>query len=130
MTNLLITGCKGRMGQALLRAAESQKVPVAAAIDMGDDFPSALAKSDTVIDFTSHHFADELLSECLKQNKRLVIGTTGHTNEQLAAILAQLDLEASRGDQCVHIVRGLAEIRRQTTRIQQPPRATPHRPQS
>jgi 4-hydroxy-tetrahydrodipicolinate reductase len=86
MTKLLITGCKGRMGQALLRAAESQKIPVAAAIDMGDDFPSALAKSDTVIDFTSHHFADELLSECLKQNKRLVIGTTGHTNEQLAAI--------------------------------------------
>ncbi len=86
MPSLLITGCKGRMGQALILAAQSQSVPVAATIDLGDDFPSALAKADTVIDFTSHHFADQLLSECLKQNKRLVIGTTGHTNEQLAAI--------------------------------------------
>lgn len=86
MPSLLITGCKGRMGQALLRAAESQSVHVASAIDLGDDFPYALAKADTVIDFTSHHFADELLRECLQQNKRLVIGTTGHTNEQLAAI--------------------------------------------
>lgn len=33
-----------------------------------------------------HHFCDELLGECLKQNKRLVIGTTGHTNAQLDAI--------------------------------------------
>ncbi len=86
MPSLLITGCKGRMGQALILAAQSQSVPVAATIDLGDDFPAALAKADTVIDFTSHHFADQLLSECLKQNKRLVIGTTGHTNEQLAAI--------------------------------------------
>lgn len=86
MTHLLITGCKGRMGQALLRAAESQKVTVSAAIDLGDDFSTALAKSNTVIDFTSHHFADELLNECLKQNKRLVIGTTGHTKEQLTSI--------------------------------------------
>lgn len=86
MPTLLITGCNGRMGQALIRAADSQNVPVNAAIDLGDSLPDALAKCDTVIDFTSHHFCDELLGECLRQNKRLVIGTTGHTNAQLAAI--------------------------------------------
>jgi 4-hydroxy-tetrahydrodipicolinate reductase len=83
---LLITGCQGRMGQAILRAAEAQNVTVASTIDMGDALSPALAQADTVIDFTSHHFCDELLGECLKQNKSMVIGTTGHTNEQLAAI--------------------------------------------
>ena len=57
-----------------------------ACIDIGDLLPEALAKCDTVIDFTSHHFSDELLAECLAQGKSMVIGTTGHTDEQLAAI--------------------------------------------
>lgn len=83
---LLVTGSKGRMGQAIIRAAESQHVIVGASIDLGDALPEALAQCDTVIDFTSHHFCDELLGECLKQNKSMIIGTTGHTNEQLAAI--------------------------------------------
>ena len=83
---LLITGSKGRMGQAILRAAETQGVAVGASIDLGDTLPDALAKCDTVIDFTSHHFCDELLGECLKQKKSMIIGTTGHTNDQLAAI--------------------------------------------
>lgn len=83
---LLITGSKGRMGQAIIRAAESQNVTVASTIDMGDPLAPALEKADLVIDFTSHHFADELLETCLKQNKSMVIGTTGHTNEQLARI--------------------------------------------
>lgn len=74
------------MGQAVLSAAQSQGVDVGAAIDLGDSFPEALAKSDCVIDFTSHHFTAELLSEALKQKKSLVIGTTGHTNEELDAI--------------------------------------------
>jgi len=86
--SILVTGSQGRMGQAIIRAAETQHVTVAASIDLGDTLPDALAKCDTVIDFTSHHFCDELLGECLKQNKSMIIGTTGHTNEQLAAIRA------------------------------------------
>ncbi len=74
------------MGQAVLAAAQTQGVDVGAAIDLGDSFPEALAQSDCVIDFTSHHFTTELLSEALKQKKSLVIGTTGHTNEELDAI--------------------------------------------
>lgn len=74
------------MGQAVLAAAQAQGVDVGAAIDLGDSFPEALAQSDCVIDFTSHHFTTELLSEALKQKKSLVIGTTGHTNEELDAI--------------------------------------------
>ncbi len=52
---------------------------VGATIDMGDSLEDALAKSDVVIDFTSHHFSNELVAACLKHRKALVMGTTGHT---------------------------------------------------
>lgn len=83
---LLVTGCKGRMGQAVIDAADAQGVMVGAGIDVGDSLPMSLDLCDCVIDFTSHHFTNELLAECLKQKKSMVIGTTGHTNEELAAI--------------------------------------------
>ena len=83
---LLVTGCKGRMGQAVIDAADAQGVPVGAAIDVGDSLAAALELSHCVIDFTSHHFTDELLAECLKQKKSMVIGTTGHTSDELARI--------------------------------------------
>jgi len=83
---LLVTGCKGRMGQAVIDAADAQGVMVGAGIDVGDSLPTSLDLCDCVIDFSSHHFTTELLAEALKQKKGLVIGTTGHTNEELAAI--------------------------------------------
>ena len=83
---LLVTGCKGRMGQAVIAAADAQGVAVGAGIDVGDSLSAALALSDCVIDFSSHHFTDELITECLKLGKSLVIGTTGHTSDELARI--------------------------------------------
>lgn len=83
---LLVTGCKGRMGQAVVQAAASAQVSVGAGIDAGDDLQSALEKCDTVIDFSSHHFSDELVTACLKRGIRMVIGTTGHTAGELERI--------------------------------------------
>ena len=83
---ILVTGCKGRMGQAVCAAVEAAGEQVGARIDVGDALPPALAQCDVVIDFTSHHFTHELVGECLKQNKSMVIGTTGHTDEELALI--------------------------------------------
>ncbi len=85
--NLLVTGCKGRMGQAVIRAAEANpETAVGAAIDVGDSLSDALAKVDAVVDFTTHHFSSELVDACLKRNIPLVMGTTGHTSEELAHI--------------------------------------------
>jgi 4-hydroxy-tetrahydrodipicolinate reductase len=86
--NVLVTGCKGRMGQAVIRAAEEQGVAVASTIDVGDSLKVALANCDTVIDFTTHHFTDELVAACLEQGTRMVIGTTGHTQDELERIRA------------------------------------------
>lgn len=91
-TSVLVTGCKGRMGQAVIRAAGEQGISVGAAIDVGDDLQSALDKCDTVIDFTTHHFTDELVAACVDKGVRMVIGTTGHTNAELDRIRAAAEV--------------------------------------
>lgn len=84
---ILVTGCKGRMGLAVIAATNAAEgTELGAAIDIGDTLPAALAKCDIVIDFTSHLFTAELIAECLKQKKGMVIGTTGHTAEELKLI--------------------------------------------
>jgi 4-hydroxy-tetrahydrodipicolinate reductase len=86
-TRILVTGAKGRMGQAVIAAVENNPDTVlGAAIDIGDSLEDALAKSDIVIDFTSHHFSPTLVAACLAAGKPLVMGTTGHTDEELAQI--------------------------------------------
>ena len=86
---ILVTGSKGRMGQAVIRATEADPdTVVGAAIDIGDSLADALAQCDVVIDFTSHHFSTELLNACIQQHKPLVMGTTGHTADELARLRA------------------------------------------
>ena len=84
---LLINGSKGRMGQAILAAANSDPdVIVAAQIDQGDDFAAALPLCDAVIDFTHPTLTEGIARACATAKKILVIGTTGHTDAQVAAI--------------------------------------------
>jgi 4-hydroxy-tetrahydrodipicolinate reductase len=84
---LLVTGNRGRMGQTVTAcAADDPDVEVAAGVDMGDSLADAIVKCDTVIDFTLPSFTDDLLAGCVEFGKTLVIGTTGHSDAQLAAI--------------------------------------------
>lgn len=84
---ILVTGAKGRMGQAVLAAVNANPATVVgAAIDVGDSLEDALANSDIVIDFTSHHFSPTLVAACVAAKKPLVMGTTGHTAEELEQI--------------------------------------------
>ena len=84
---LLVTGCNGRMGQAVIEAANANPMAtVASQIDLDDSLPEALALADTVIDFTTHSFTAELVAACVEANKRLVIGTTGHDAKEIALI--------------------------------------------
>ncbi|MFT4176178.1 MAG: 4-hydroxy-tetrahydrodipicolinate reductase [Luteolibacter sp.] len=87
MLNLLITGISGRMGQALVAAAEADPhATVASTHDRGENLEAAMAKADCVIDFTIHTFTREVLETAKKLGTRLVIGTTGHTDEERALI--------------------------------------------
>ena len=45
-----------------------------------------MAKANCVIDFTVHSFTKEVVEAALKHGTRLVIGTTGHSNEEREVI--------------------------------------------
>ncbi len=84
---LLVNGAKGRMGQMIIACAKDDPaVTIAAAVDQGDDFAAALKLADVVIEFSHHNVTEAVARECAAQGKILVIGTTGHTDEQVAAI--------------------------------------------
>ena len=83
MTRIIITGAKGRMGQALVACAPSHpKLQVVGQIDIGDDLSAAIASGDVVIDFSSHSATASVAELCVKHKKALVIGTTGHNDTE------------------------------------------------
>ncbi len=86
-TRILVSGSKGRMGQAIIEcAAATDGVEIVGQIDIGDSIAGAIPPCDTVIDFSSHLFTDELVEACVNAGKNLVIGTTGHTTDELAIV--------------------------------------------
>lgn len=87
MTRLIIVGAKGRMGQALLACAARQPdLKVTGQIDLGDDLRAVIADGDVVIDFSFHTATAGVAGLCALHKKPLVIGTTGHTEAEKAAI--------------------------------------------
>ena len=81
MTKIIITGAKGRMGQALVACAKNfRDLEVVGQIDTGDDLAAVIANGDVVIDFSSHTATAEVAELCAAHKKALVIGTTGHTD--------------------------------------------------
>jgi 4-hydroxy-tetrahydrodipicolinate reductase len=88
MVQIIITGSKGRMGQALsVCAARNPGLQIAAAIDAGDDLNSAIGQGDVVIDFSSHDATVGFAAICAQKGKAMVIGTTGHNEADKAQII-------------------------------------------
>lgn len=84
---IIINGAKGRMGQTLIACAmRDPGLHVFASIDLGDDLASAVRGADAVIDFSHHSTVEPVVARCLEHHKTLVIGTTGHSDTQIAAI--------------------------------------------
>ena len=87
VTRIIITGSKGRMGQALLSCAKDHpQLQVVAGLDVGDDLAAVLPQADAVIDFTHHDATAQVAALCAAHGKALVIGTTGHSEAEKAAI--------------------------------------------
>lgn len=87
VTRILINGSKGRMGQALLACAKDHPgLQVVAGLDVGDDLEAVLPGVDAVIDFTHHDATAGVAALCATHGKALVIGTTGHSESEKAAI--------------------------------------------
>ena len=76
------------MGQALIACAErTDGIEVIDAIDIGDDLARVIAGCDAVIDFSFHEATPSAAALCAEHKKALIIGTTGHTDEEKADIL-------------------------------------------
>jgi len=89
MIRVIITGAKGRMGQALVACAKNfRDLEVVAQVDKGDDLPVAIGGADVVIDFSDHAVTAGITGLCARHKKAIVIGTTGHSKEEQAEIIA------------------------------------------
>ena len=87
MTRVIITGAKGRMGQALISCAKNfRELEVVAAINRGDDLSAVISKTDAVVDFSSHSATPGIVELCAKNKKAVVIGTTGHSDSEKSQI--------------------------------------------
>ena len=93
--NLAITGCMGRMGQQILKSANSDKDFNISAltesrvvnkkinqIKIENNSEVSFKKSDLIIDFTVPKCTFEVLKIASKLKKRVVIGTTGFTKKE------------------------------------------------
>jgi 4-hydroxy-tetrahydrodipicolinate reductase len=87
-TRIIIAGAKGKMGQALLRVAETMpQLAIAARIDLGQELDAVIEKGDALVDFTSHEVTLPFARLCAQHHKAMVIGTTGHSAEERAELL-------------------------------------------
>ncbi|MBQ9112963.1 MAG: 4-hydroxy-tetrahydrodipicolinate reductase [Clostridia bacterium] len=97
MTNIILCGCSGRMGDAVSRlVADRSDAQIVAGIDINtsaaaqasgfpvyqsiSEFPG---KADVIVDFSHHSALPALLDYAVKNGTPLVICTTGHTEEEL-----------------------------------------------
>jgi len=89
MTCIIIAGSRGRMGQALRAcAARIPELKVVGAVDEGDDLAAIINQADVVIDFSFHSATLGIAELCACNKKAVVIGTTGHSPEEKARIIA------------------------------------------
>jgi 4-hydroxy-tetrahydrodipicolinate reductase len=96
MTKIIITGAKGRMGQALIACAARQpELKVAAAIDQGEDLRTVIGQGDVVVDFSFHNASAGFAAICAEHKKAIVIGTTGHSEAdktKITSLKAQIPI--------------------------------------
>lgn len=93
MTNIILCGCNGKMGQFIVKAIESREdTKVVCGVDSYNkqlnDFPvyktfdEITEKADAIIDFSNPDALSGLLSFAVKNSVPAVICTTGLSNEQ------------------------------------------------
>lgn len=101
MVNIILSGCGGRMGQAIVRAAKDDNgCRIIAGIDVNADsiapaceFPvyqnisEFSDKADVIIDFSHHTALPSLADYAARTGTPLVVATTGHTDEERATML-------------------------------------------
>lgn len=84
---VLLIGAAGRMGKSVLDLAQNDReIEIAAQCDLGDAIEPAMKNCDVAIDFSQADSTDEICRAALKHAKPLVVGTTGHSQQQRETI--------------------------------------------
>jgi 4-hydroxy-tetrahydrodipicolinate reductase len=80
---LSLIGAAGRMGKTIAELAKDDpKIEIAARCDLGDPIESAMKDCDVAIDFSHADAIADICRAALHDRKPLVIGTTGHSQQQ------------------------------------------------
>jgi len=75
------------MGQTVLNLAQNDsEIEIAEQCDLGDSIKPAMKNCDVAIDFSQADSIDEVCRAALQHAKSLVIGTTGHSQQQRKTI--------------------------------------------
>ena len=98
MLNIMLCGCGGRMGAAVIAAAKEAGDRIVAGVDVNPaaDSPFPVfttpdefgGKADVIVDFSHHSALTGLLEYATRTGTPLVVCTTGHTEEETAAMRA------------------------------------------
>lgn len=86
--SFFLNGARGRMGAAIKATAPAHEAVLAGECDAGDPFPAALNGAEVAIDFSVHGATLNLLETCGPLGVPVVVGTTGHTEEERDGIIA------------------------------------------
>ncbi len=97
MIRVIMHGCNGRMGQAIVGlAASDEDIKIVAGVDKFDNgqnsFPvysnieACELEADVIIDFSNSSAVDGLLEYAVSRNIPVVLCTTGLSDEQLARV--------------------------------------------
>jgi 4-hydroxy-tetrahydrodipicolinate reductase len=80
---VLLVGAAGRMGKTISDLANGDsEIHIVGQCDLGDPIEPAMKNCDVAIDFSNANAVREICSAALQHRKPLIIGTTGHSQEQ------------------------------------------------
>jgi 4-hydroxy-tetrahydrodipicolinate reductase len=86
---VLLIGAAGRMGKTVFDlAGKDLEVEIVAQCDLGDSIEPAMKSCDVAIDFSRADAIEEICRAALQCHKPLVVGTTGHLQQQRGRIEA------------------------------------------
>ena len=88
---LLLNGSRGRMGIAISAIAHESDAEIVSACDAGDDPRASIDACEAIIEFSFHEVTLSIAELAVEKNLPLVIGTTGHSKEEKAAVLSAVD---------------------------------------
>lgn len=86
LLKILLHGGTGQLGSAIAKLAPDYNIEIIAALGRNDSPNNHISLCDLIIDTSNHTATTSIAETASKFNKPLLIGTTGHTEDELKVI--------------------------------------------